>query len=354
MQHLGQIKSPSHAQSGGLTRRRKAALIVQMLFRDGSGIPLTRMPEKLQAALAHELGAIRLVDKPTVAAVAAEFLKELDSIGLIAPGSTLQALDELGDKISPALAERLRAEIIASQNGDPWPMVTGLTEDELVSLMEAESTHIGAIVLSKLPVTKAATVLGKLPGDRARRISFGMSQTSQVSPDAVLNIGKALMRDQCHKSTIAFNRGPDARLGAILNTSPAMTREDVLTALNGDDPTFADNVRKNIFTFADISTRVKGTDIPACIRGVDADQLNMAVGAALAGSDAEAAGAEYILSNMSQRMASAIREAIEELGPIKRKAGEAAMNAVTSAVRALADEGGITYLSTDDDDEDGD
>jgi len=323
-----------------------------MLFRDGSGIPLTRMPEKLQAALAHELGAIRLVDKPTVAAVATEFLKELDSIGLVAPGSTLQALDELGDKISPALAERLRAEIIASQNGDPWPMVTSLSEDDLVALMEAESTHIGAIVLSKLPVAKAADILGKLPGDRARRISFGMSQTSQVSPDTVLKIGKSLMRDHCHKSVIAFSRSPDARLGAILNTSPAMTRDDVLAALNGDDPKFADDVRKNIFTFSDITTRIKGTDVPACIRNVDADQLNVAIGAALSGSDPEAEAAEYILSNMSQRMAGSIREAVEELGQIKRKTGELAMNEVTTAIRALADDGTITYLSTDSEEDD--
>jgi flagellar motor switch protein FliG len=323
-----------------------------MLFRDGNGIPLTRMPEKLQAALAHELGAIRLVDKTTVEQVAAEFLEELDAIGLVAPGSTLQALDALGDKISPELAERLRAEIMAAQNGDPWPMVTSLSEDALVTLMEAESTHIGAIVLSKLPVAKAAEVLGKLPGERARRISFGMSQTSSVSPDAVLKIGKALMHEHCQKTSIAFNRGPDARLGAILNTSPAMTREDVLTSLNGEDPKFADDVRKNIFTFADIATRIKGTDIPVCTRSIDADELNVAIASALSGGDDEAAGAEYILANMSQRMAGSIREAVEDLGTVKRKVGEAAMNAVTTAIRTLAEDGDITYLSTDDDEDD--
>jgi flagellar motor switch protein FliG len=351
MQQLGHFAPPSPHSSNGLSRRRKAALIVQMLFRDGSGIPLTRMPEKLQAALAHELGAIRLVDKSTVEAVAAEFLKELDSIGLVAPGSTLQALDALGDKISPALADRLRTEIMAAQNGDPWPMVTALSEDNLVTLMERESTHIGAVVLSKLPVSKAAAVLGKLPGERARRISFGMSQTSTISPDAVLKIGKSLMQDHCKTSKVAFKRGPDARLGAILNTSPSMTRENVLTALNGEDPKFADDVRRNIFTFADIATRITGVDIPVCIRSVDADRLNIAIAVALAGSDDEAAGAEFILSNMSQRMASQIRDSVEELGHVKRKTGEAAMNEVTTAIRELVDGGSIRYQSTDDEDE---
>lgn len=351
MQQLGHLSPSSIPLPGGLTRRRKAALIVQMLFRDGTGIPLTRMPEKLQAALAHELGAIRLVDKSTVESVAEEFLSELDAVGLVAPGSTLQALDELGDKISPELSDRLRAEIIAAQNGDPWPMIAALSEDNLVNLMEVESTQVGAIVLSKLPVSSAASLLGRIPGERARTISLAMSQTSDVAPDAVLRIGKALLRDHCEKATIAFNRGPDARLGAILNTSPAITREDVLTSLNGEDPKFADDVRRNIFTFADIATRIKGTDIPVCIRSVDADDLNVAIAAALGGSDDEATGAEYILSNMSQRMASSIREAVADLGTVRRKPGEAAMNKVTTAIRELAEDGDLTYLETDDGEE---
>jgi flagellar motor switch protein FliG len=263
----------------------------------------------------------------------------------------LQALDALGDKISPTLADRLRTDIMAAQIGDPWPMVTALSEDNLVTLMERESTHVGAVVLSKLPVSKAASVLGKLLGERARRISFGMSQTSAIAPDAVLKIGKALMRDYCKTSRVAFNRGPDARLGAILNTSPTTTREDVLKSLNGEDQKFADDVRRNIFTFADIATRIIGTDIPVCIRSVDADRLNIAIAVALAGSDDEAAGAEYILSNMSQRMASQIRESVEELGHVKRKTGEAAMNEVTTAIRELVDGESIRYQSTDDEDE---
>lgn len=326
-----------------LTRRRKAAMIVQMLFRDGDGIPLNRMPEKLQAALAHEMGAIRLVGKDTVAAVAEEFVNELDAIGLVADGDTIKALDALGDKIDPDLASRLRTEILAARSGDPWPLITALSEDELVAILNSQSIQVGGVVLSKLPVKKAAAVLGNLPGERARRITFGMSQTAAITPSAVLRIGKALVQDHCQKSAVAFQHGPDSRLGAILNTSPALTREDVLTGLNEEDPTFADDVRKKIFTFGDLATRIKPNDIAICLRNIDNEQLKIAIAAALAGDPAEAKGAEFILGNMSQRMADQIREAAAELGQVNRKAGEEAMNAVTTVVREMADDGLITY-----------
>ena len=342
--------SISAGNPGALTRRRKAALIVQMLFRDGDGIPLTRMPPKLQEALAHELGSIRMVDKQTVAAVAEEFAGELDAVGLVAPGNTLHALDALGDKIDSDLSQRLRAEITAAQNGDPWPLVANLSEDELVDLMNAQSVQVGGVVLSKLNVQKAAAVLAKLDGARARTITFGMSLSADISPAAVLQIGKALVQDHCTKTSVAFNTGPDSRLGAILNTSPATTRDDVLVGLNDEDPEFADDVRRKIFTFADIATRIKPNDVPLCIRNIEPGDLDTAMAAALSGSEEDKAAAEFILANMSQRMASQIRETAAELGQVSSKAGETAQNAVTTVIRQMEADDAISYVEQDDDD----
>ena len=39
-----------------LTRRRKAAMIVQMMISDGGSLSLSELPEPLQEALAGELG----------------------------------------------------------------------------------------------------------------------------------------------------------------------------------------------------------------------------------------------------------------------------------------------------------
>lgn len=318
-------------------------MIVQLLFRDGDGIPLTRMPEKLQAALAHEMGAIRLVPKDTVNAVAEEFVAELEAVGLAAAGDTIKALDALGDKIDPELAERLRREILAARSGDPWPVIAALTEDELVDVLNAQSIQVGGVVLSKLDVAKAAAVLGKLDGDRARRITFGMSQTAEITPDAVKRIGMALVEDHCQRPSIAFQHRPDSRLGAILNTSRSSTRDEVLDGLEAEDPSFAEDVRKKIFTFADIAERLKPIDVAVCLRNVDNDDVSLAIAAALGGDEGEVKGAEFILSNMSQRMADQLRESAAERGAVNREDGERAMNAITTVIREMADEGAITY-----------
>lgn len=334
-----------------LTRRRKAAMIIQMLLDDGNTLALGQLPESLQLQLTDELGTLRLVDKATVDAVAQEFTAELESVGLTAPGTRDGAITALADHLSPVLADSLRNQLESVRNGDHWPIVTDLSVARIVTIMQAESTAICAVTLSKLPVAKAAEVLSQTPGERARRITYAMSQTESIAPETVRRIGVALAQDYGQPANVAFEKAPVQRLGAILNSTVTDTREDVLDGLTSQDPDFASNVRKAIFTFKDIAPRVKPTDIPNCIRNVDGDQMITAIAAALAGDDALVASAEFILDSISQRMAGQLREDAEERGPIRKSDAEKAMAAITTAIREMADAGIITLIDPDESEE---
>ena len=79
---------------------------------------------------------------------------------------------------------------------------------------------------------------------------------------------------------MAFDEGPVERVGAILNSSTTLTRDDMLEGLQETDKTFATTVHKAIFTFANIPTRV----ISCFMRYLDPDKLVLAIsGAKVAG-----------------------------------------------------------------------
>lgn len=335
------------SRSTDMTRRRKAAMVVQMLLGDGGSLSLEQLPEALQETLARELGEIRLVDRATVSAVAEEFAAELQAVGLSASGTHDGAVLTLADHLSPVLADRLRSQLESVRNGDHWPAIVALDNTRILAIMQAESIEVCAVTLSKLPVSKAAEVLSKTPGDRARRITYAMSLTADVSPQAVQRIGAALALEYGRPRNLAFEKAPVQRLGAILNSTSTDTREDVLEGLGSTDPTFASDVRKAIFTFKDIAPRVKPTDIPNCIRSVDAEVLTMAIAAGLAGDEALVASAEFILGSVSQRMAGQLREEAAERGRLKKADAEAAMSAITTAIREMSDGGVITLIDPD-------
>jgi flagellar motor switch protein FliG len=339
------------ADASSLTRRRKAAMIVQMLIADGDALALSDLPESLQLILTRELGTLRRVDRDTVAAVADEFTAELEAVGLTAPGTHDGAVTALADHLSPQLASQLRSQLSSVRNGDYWPVISELGIDRISQIMNAESIAVCAVTLSKLPVAKAAEVLSKTPGARAREITYAMSQTANISPDAVRRIGAALAHDYGKPTSLAFEKAPVQRLGAILNSTQTDTREDVLDGLGVEDPTFANDVRKAIFTFKDIAPRVKPTDIPNCIRAVDGDVLIVAIAAAMALDDAHVASAEYILGSISQRMAGQLREDAQERGRIRKADAEKAMSEVTKAIREMVDSDVITLRDPDEEEE---
>lgn len=335
---------PSHpAPPRPLTRPQKAAVIVRLLLSEGVELSLAGLPEAVQDELVVEMARMKPVDRDTLAAVAAEFAGELDGIGLSFPRGLAGALGTLGKALSPVAAERFRRQLGDAAQGDPWERIGALDTALLVPLLEGEAVEVGAVVLSKLKVPKAAELLGRLPGPKARRIAYAMSQTAGVRPDLVARIGREILAQIDARPAAAFAEGPVERVGAILNSSPASTRDDVLTGLDETDKQFADEVRKAIFTFHNIPERIDPRDVAKILRAVEQPVLITALAAAESGGQAKSA--EFILANMSQRMAAQLREEMAALGKVKGKDGEAAMNAVVAAVRALEAAGEIFLIA---------
>ncbi|MEI4470183.1 FliG C-terminal domain-containing protein [Frigidibacter sp. MR17.24] len=331
------------ARTRQLSGREKAAIIVRLMVQEGAELPLSDLPEDLQAVLAEQIGTMRSVDRDTLDQVVAEFIGGIESIGLSFPDGLTGALDLLGGQLSSTTASRLRRIAGATQKGDPWQRIAGLEADRLLPVLNEESIEIGAVLLSKLSISKAAELLERLPGDRARRIAYAVSLTGNVDPDTVLSIGKSLAAQLDAEPPKAFDQGPVQRVGAILNQSKAATRDDVLAGLDEADADFANEVRKAIFTFSNIPRRIEGRDVPKVVKMVEPSALIQIVAGAQ-GADREAV--DYVLSNMSQRMAQSIRDEAQAVKP-KAKDVEAAMGDVVTAIRTLEGRGELFLIAAD-------
>jgi flagellar motor switch protein FliG len=326
-----------------LTSRQKAAVIVRYLLTEGTSLPLASLPEHMQAALAEQMGQMRLIDRATLDEVVSQFLAELESVGLSFPGGIEGALTMMDGHISQSAASRLRRMTSTSSKIDPWERITALAVDRLLPVLADEAPEVGAVMLSKLPVAKAAEILGRLPGDRARRLAYAVSMTGKVDPETVRRIGAALLGELDNQPPRAFDIGPVERVGAILNVSAAVTREDVLQGLEAEDAGFAAEVRRAIFTFVHIPARLAPRDAPKITRLVDQPVLVTALAAAQDKPDLDEA-AEFLLANISQRLAQGLREEMASRGKVKEKDGEAAMAAIITAIRTLEASGEITLI----------
>ncbi|MFQ6552805.1 flagellar motor switch protein FliG [Aestuariibius insulae] len=327
-----------------LSGRKKAAIVVKWLIAEGTDFSLASLPIEVQLSLTEALADIPSIDKATLQAVAAEFASDLEQLALSGAGGPDGVLTLLDGKISDVAATAFRNRIGSGVEADPWDRLKIADEDELLPLLEQESVEVSAVLLSKLPVKTAAALLGRLPGPRARRITYAVSQTSAVTPSAVARIGAALLHQIEDRPVQAFDGDPVDRIGAILNSSRASTRDEVLGALTETDADFATRVRRAIFTFANIPTRLDPGDVPALLRDVAPQILVTAMIGAQAGREADAAATDFLLENLPQRMADQLRDQMEEMGKVSETDGEAAMMEVVDAIRSLAAKGDITLI----------
>lgn len=303
--------------------RTKAAIVVRFLMQEGAEIDLALLPTSLQADLTREIADLPLIDRATLAEVIEEFAHELDSVGLTAQGGLGSALRLLEGKITHDTARRLRQDAGVRLFEDPWGRIKQLDEQELLKLLESETKEISAVVLSKLDVKKAAAVLGGMPGDRARKISFAISQTARVTPDAV------------------------DRIAAILTAASDDLRDEVMNGLRETDPELAERVLAGVFTFIDIPTRIAIADVAMAVKTVA--QTDLVVALCYANSNGMEEVSEFILEGLSRRMAETLREEIAERGAVKTKDGDAAITALVSGVQGQISAGEISFVDLEQD-----
>jgi flagellar motor switch protein FliG len=328
-----------------LSRRAKAAIVVRLLLNDGADLPLEDLPEDLQAQLTKAMGHMRSIDRDTLHQVVEEFASQVENVGLSFPGGMAGALSALDGRISPHTSARLRKEAGVREAGDPWARIREMGTDILLPILEDESIEIAAVMLSKLDVSKAAELLGKLPGPRARQITYAVSMTGAVTPDAVDRIGLSLASQLDARPVSAFDDGPVERVGAILNSSTSITREDMLAGLDETDEGFAEAVRKAIFTFGNIPVRIAPRDVPRILREIDQDALITA----LAGAEAMGVkdSAEFLLSNMSARLSDQLRDEMSEAGEPTAAEADAAMASIVTSIRQMETAGDLMLVVED-------
>ncbi len=322
-----------------LSGAQKAAIIVRLLLAEGLDMPLSTLPPETQADLTRTLGEMRLVDRATMCAVVDEFTEMLEQVGLSFPDGVEGALSLLDGRLDPRATESLRALARSGQANDPWTAIEAAELEELLHLLDRESRLVGAVLLSKLSTDKAARILMALPPDRAQMLALAIARTETVSPETVTRIGLTLAGQLTEKPARAFPTPPGRRMSDILNASPAKIRDQLLHDLESADQGFAAVVRQSIFTFQDIPARLSTRDVPTVMRELDSDDVMQIIAAKQPG---DVATCDFLLDNMSKRMAETLREDAAALPQPDTDSYDAALVRISAIVQRLSDDGTIT------------
>lgn len=226
---------------------------------------------------------------------------------------------------------------------DPLQLLRTARVNAIAQLLNEEHPQIAAVVLTQLPSAVAAKVLGLMPADIASDLTSRISELEEVPEHAVAEASESLVRALEMAGGLATS---DARQmfdglafsAAIVNELSSEVGDDLLGRIAERDEGAASRIREAMFTFEDLQ-RIPARELGNLMRSVQSETLVTAL------QTAPSSLREHLLSGLSQRAASTLRDDLSAASPKRLSEVEAAQRECVDAAMKLAAEGKLTMPS---------
>ena len=314
---------------------RKAAIFLLSLEKPVAAEVLSQLPHDQVERVMLEIARMDDVSRDQLEGVLDEFRDTiLDQVPMERGGITFanELLEQsLGKEGAGAILENVRQSI----NSVPFAFLQKAGAENLLTFISEEHPQTIALIMSHLPTSLSAEVLGGLPSNKQLEVVRRVATMEQTSPEVVSDIERTLRT----RMMSLFNQNTEkaggvAAVAQILNVTDRMTNKGILESLDQEDHDLADEIRRLMFVFDDL-LKLDDKAIQALLKEVDNSQWSVA----LKGATEEIKN--RILSNLSQRAAEMLKEEMDYLGPVRLSDVETMQQQIVDAVRRLEESGQI-------------
>jgi len=318
-----------------LSRSQKAAAVLLAVGPELASGVLGHLAEHEVEHLTLEVATLGELTPATVASVLEEFRTEAAAHAQLVSG---------GEDHARALLRQLRGDegdeivdrLLATVRTTPFAFLRSRQPGEVIQHIRDEHPQTVALILAHLPTRFAASVLAGLDPDLQADVALRVATMDATTPEVVARVEAALQaRLGGGSQRVTRNaQGGVKDLASILNNSDRGTERAILGALERSDAELADEIRRLMFVFEDITT-LDDRAIQQVLRHVEGRTLALA----LKGVRPDVKDA--IIRNLSERAREALAEDMELLGPTRVKDVEGAQSDIVRVIRKLEEDGTI-------------
>lgn len=336
-------ETPPAPAADRLGAPEKAAIVLVALGPQTASRLLAGLGERRLRRFARAVSDMREAPAEIVERVLAEFLHKIEDTRSVGGGA-----DEARRFLSEALDKdqvNLIMGDLDSVGRSVWSLLGDIPDNRIANWLRSEHPQVAAIALSRLSSVKAARVLERFEPEAADDIVVRMGPAAAADPAVAARIGDVIARDFLPAAMSRRGRQePSELIAAMMNHVSAPIRDRLLEAMTGAAPQLARAVRKEMFTYEHIPERINPRDVGAITKQIDETVLLRAL---KPGGERGRRTAEFILGNISKRLAERFREELAALPEPTRKEGEEAQAAIVAAIIGLRDSGALKMMTSE-------
>ncbi len=316
--------------TGARGRRRAAALLIAIGPESAAEI-LRQLPDEDIGQLTWEIVGIGQLSSTEREDILSHFYESAMGRDFVSIGGLEYAQDMLEKAVGRDRADEITSKLGKHAGSKPFTFLQQVDTKDLVNFMRGEHPQVIALILAYLPSEKSSEILSSLPDEEQAQISVRIAMMERTAPEVIQEVEEAF---RTRLGTIFSPRAELTTAGGIdsvvelLRKVDLATEKAILEGLEDADPETANEIRKRMFVFENI-TLLDDRSIQRVLREVDGKDL----GLALKGAMDEVK--ERILANMSERAARMLEEDMAALGPVRLKQVEEAQGRIVATIRRL-------------------
>lgn len=315
----------------------KAAILINYLGKDAIKIVFKKMDDGDIRKLLHLMTRYKIVPVQITKRVLEEYYEMVseseDFIFSDQMASKESIIDALGEERARGIMGGLN--ISASSGSRSLESLEMVDAKSLSTFLINEHPQTVAVILAHLESEKKGEVLRRLPESLQAEVVLRMANLENVDPELISEIDKVLKNQLSNTSTVEqASLGGVQPVAEMLNVMDKNTEQSIMSRLEEKDPLLAEEIRKLMFVFDDIS-KIDDRGIQMLLKECPNDKLLLAL--KTANDDIR----NKIFKNISARAAEMLREDLNNLGPSRLSDVEGAQQEIVNVARRLESEGKI-------------
>ena len=327
----------------GLTLVQRVAIVMLALGEETSGEVMKYLTDREVEEITEALATLKNVSADVMDQVLEEFEAGLMAGNWVSQGGVDFARQALERAVGPRKAQEI-LDRISSTVTSGFYILRNVPADQIAPFISHEHPQSIALILSQLDADQASGILAQLPERLQPDVAYRIATMENIAPNVLKEMEMSL--EETLKDMLGGNQdagGPKV-VADMLNLTGSSVEKNVLDNMESMDPNTAESVRNLMFVFEDI-LKLSDREIQILLREVDQKDLVIA----LKSSSEELK--EKVLGNMSDRVRQFVTEEMDFTGPMRLSEVEEVQLRIVQMVRQLEEQGQITILSGDADDQ---
>ena len=321
-----------------LSGAEKVVVFLALVGEDVASGLVEKLGEKELVMLRHGTHRMGNIEEEHINQVFEDVIKHLGRSNLLPGGMTDYLQRVLTKALGPDKAAPIIERIGSQDSGSVG--IEALHEMEaktLSTFLQGEHPQTIAFILAHLYPAQSGEVLSLLSEDKQGEVAYRITRLGRTPPGVIEEVSDVLNKE------IRQVRGKEVGglrpLAEILNCIDKASEERIMGELTQLDSEMAENVRKLMFVFEDL-TKIDDRGMQVLVREVEKEKWAMALRTTSTGLK------KKILASMSERAGALLQEEMESSGPVRLRDVEGAQREIVETARRLESEGQIVLSTT--------